>query len=63
LKVKRVVGTYPPCFNLKNKSKMKINKIGAKIVIPTIIIFKDFVSLHWWCYELVLFEKTTIRWK
>ena len=38
---------------------MKINKVGSKVVIPTIIIFKDFVSLHWWCYELVLFEKTS----
>ena len=36
---------------------MKINKIGSKVVIPTIIIFKNFVSLHWWCYEIVLFER------
>jgi len=38
---------------------MKINKIGAKIVIPTIIIFKHFVSFHWWYYEIVLFERKT----
>jgi hypothetical protein len=36
---------------------MKINKIGSKVVIPTVIIFKNFVSLHFWCYEIVLFKK------
>jgi hypothetical protein len=36
---------------------MKINKIGIKVIIPTIIIFKNSVNLHWWCYELVLFDK------
>ncbi len=37
--------------------KMKINKIEIKVIIPTIIIFKNFVNFHWWCYEIVLFEK------
>lgn len=38
---------------------MQINKIngGPKIVIPTIIIFRDFVSFNWWCYEIVLFTR------
>ncbi len=42
---------------------MKVNKVGAKVIIPTIIIFKDFfgfilrVSFHWWCYEIVLFGR------
>ena len=36
---------------------MKINKIGVKVLIPTIIIFKAFVSFHWWYYEIVLFER------
>ena len=36
---------------------MKINKIRAKIIIPTIIIFKDFISFHIWTYEVVLFER------
>lgn len=36
---------------------MKINKIGSKVVIPTIIIFKNFVSFHWWFYEIVLFKR------
>ena len=36
---------------------MKVNKVGARVVIPTIIIFKDFVSFHWWRYEIVLFAR------
>ena len=36
---------------------MKINKIGIKVIIPTVIVFKSFVSFHWWCYEVVLFER------
>jgi hypothetical protein len=35
----------------------KVNKVSAKVIIPTIIIFRHFVSLHWWCYEIVLFER------
>jgi len=50
------------CFNNRNINRkrnvsMKINKIGAKVVIPTIIIFNNFISFHWWCYEIIIIEK------
>ncbi len=36
---------------------MKINKVGARVVIPTIIILKNFVSFNFWCYEVILYER------
>lgn len=36
---------------------MKINKISSKIVIPTIIIFKEFIGFYWWNYEIVFYTK------
>ena len=36
---------------------MELNKIGAKVIIPTIIVFKDFISLNWLNYELVIYER------
>ena len=36
---------------------MKVNKIGSKIVIPTIIIFNEFIGLYWWSYEVVILKR------
>ena len=36
---------------------MKVNKVAAKIIIPTIIIFNNFVSFHFWHYEIILIKR------
>lgn len=36
---------------------MKINRIGSKILIPTIIKFNYFIGFYFWDYEIIIYEK------
>jgi len=35
---------------------MIVNKVGAKVLIPTIIVYRGFISLNFLNYEIIVYS-------